>query len=164
MKILYIEDENSKAIKVEKYVYKIISDCKIRVRKSYTAGIIEIQNESFDLILLDMSLPLYDFQSGELEEADDFEVFAGIDIMEEMKRTGNYTKVIVVTAFDELGEDKNRISIKQLDANLAKEFPELYLGIIHYDDSSLEWNNKLLKLIEKNFNLPLGGTNEDFNC
>lgn len=149
MEILYVEDEQNKARQVIQVIKENIPSVNILLRTSYNAALMEVGKENLDLILLDMSLPLYDVSEAmEYEEDNDFETFAGIDLLEELVRIDSKKKVIIITAFDVLGEDDNRINLTQLDEKMKKEYCNNYRGIIYYNSSSLEWCHKLVELIK----------------
>ena len=145
MKILYVEDEE---VKAEEVLDVLNNKGIIDFRKSLNSGLAAIQEKNFDLILLDMSLPLYDYSSVD-ENENDFETFAGIDILEELDRKGRDDKVVIITAFDVLGEGENEITMVQLDEKLQEEYENVYLGLIYYDSSSLEWRRSLQKFLEE---------------
>lgn len=145
MEILYVEDEEVKAKEV---LSALNTKDNIEFRKSLNGGLEAIEEKIFDLILLDMSLPLYDYNSVDKNE-NDFETFAGIDILEELVRKERGDKVAVITAFDILGEGENEITMSQLDKKLQMEYKDVYLGLIYYDSSSLEWRRNLQKILEE---------------
>ncbi len=145
MRILYVEDEEEKAKEVINY---LAPSHNVQLTKSYTSCVSAIYDSEYDLILLDMSLPLYDYDSEDKDE-NEFDTFAGIDIINELVRLERSEKVIVITAFDILGIDDNKIDIQQLNRKLGAEYADLYLGIIHYDASSLEWKRQLQEIINK---------------
>lgn len=148
MEMLYVEDEQNKARHVIQVLKENIPTINILLKNSYNAALNEIGRENLDLILLDMSLPLYDVsEAREYVEDNDFETFAGIDLLEELVRIDSKKNVIIITAFDVLGEDDNRINLAQLDKKMKKEYPDNYRGIIYYNSSSLEWCHKLIELI-----------------
>lgn len=123
MEILYVEDEQNKAHQVMQVIKDNIPSANIYLRNSYNAALMEINRETLDLVLLDMSLPLYDISKCmEYEEDNDFETFAGIDLLEELVRLDSTKKVIIITAFDVLGEDDNRINLMQLDQKMKSEY------------------------------------------
>ena len=138
MKILLIEDENDKIKHITSHLKKKIKGIELCVAKSYKSGIISIYQQQYDLILLDMSLPLNDVSDNEFME-NEFETFGGMDILEEMKRIENETKVIVITAFDVLGENENKMTLDQLNEIMARKYCKIYLGCIHYNSSAREW-------------------------
>lgn len=142
MKVLFIEDEQSKERQIFEFMNSFNSNIEITTEKSLMSGIRKIQTEFFDLILLDMSLPLYDLGS-DIDEINEFEAFAGIDILEEMFRIDYSGKVIVITAFDIIEDDSKKLSLEQLDRQMKKDYPRLYEGCIHYNSSSLEWKREL---------------------
>ncbi|MCH4891402.1 response regulator [Acidaminobacter sp. JC074] len=148
MRILYIEDEISKA----NSVMKVINDEYPRIQlshcRSYNSGVNMIRNEKFDVILLDMSLPIYDADKVESYN-NEFETFGGIDILEEVNRLELESKVIIITAFDVLSDKETEISLEQLDLNMKDEFPDEYICSIHYNSSSLEWKRILLDEVKK---------------
>ena len=144
MDILYVEDEEVKAKEV---LASLDERNNVDFRKSLSGGLCAIQEKQYDLVLLDMSLPLYDYDS-EDEDESDFETFAGIDILEELIRKSRNGKVVIITAFDILGEGENEITMLQLNENLQEEYNEIYLGLIYYDSSSLEWRRSLQKILE----------------
>lgn len=131
MEILYVEDEQNKAHQVMQVIKDNIPSANIYLRNSYNAALMEINRETLDLVLLDMSLPLYDISKCmEYEEDNDFETFAGIDLLEELVRLDSTKKVIIITAFDVLGEDDNRINLMQLDQKMKSEYRNNYRGIL----------------------------------
>lgn len=130
MEILYVEDEQNKAHQVMQVIKDNIPSANIYLRNSYNAALMEINRETLDLVLLDMSLPLYDISKCmEYEEDNDFETFAGIDLLEELVRLDSTKKVIIITAFDVLGEDDNRINLMQLDQKMKSEYRNNYRGM-----------------------------------
>lgn len=145
MDILYVEDEEVKAKEV---LASLDERNNVDFRKSLSGGLCAIQEKQYDLVLLDMSLPLYDYDS-EDEDENDFETFAGIDMLEELIRKSRNDKVVIITAFDILGEGENEITMSQLNENLQEEYNDIYLGLIYYDSSSLEWRRSLQKILEE---------------
>jgi CheY-like chemotaxis protein len=143
MEILYVEDEEVKALEVKKLLSE---NNNVELRKSLNSGISAINEKKYDLIVLDMSLPLYDYET-EDDDENDFEPFAGIDVLDELVRKGRSEKVVVITAFDILGEGENMITLQQLDLRLKNEYKEIYLGLIFYNSSSLEWRRGLTSII-----------------
>lgn len=142
MKILYIEDELVKAKDVIQFLEEELDIDKLVHCRSFNSGIDELRNNMYDVILLDMSLPIYD--ADKVESANnEFETFGGIEILEEVYRLELNTKVIIITAFDILKDKDKEISLVQLDQELKNEFPNVYMCSIHYKLSSLEWKRTL---------------------
>ncbi len=145
MKILIIEDDPNKAQQVISYLHERNMYAEITHKKSYQSGLKELLTGMFDFVLLDMSLPTYDINPG--EDAYKFRHLAGYDILAEIKRKKKAAKVIIVTQFERFGEGKQFISLKDLKANLRRDFTENYIEIISYHPGRTSWKEELNKHI-----------------
>lgn len=143
MKGLLIEDDPIKARKILSFIEDNFSNYNLLHRKSYQSGIKQIFNENFDFILLDMSIPTYDQDHGNFSGKP--RNFGGRDILKEMKRNKKHSQVLVVTQYNEF--DSGSLSIKELDAQLAKKYVDLYKGYIYYKSGQTDWEVNLLKFI-----------------
>ena len=85
MKVLFVEDENVKQSNIVTYLKDELGVENISVVNSLMGGMLALRNGKFDIVLLDMSLPLYDI-NGEDEELNEFEAFGGIEILDEIDR------------------------------------------------------------------------------
>ena len=110
------------------------------------AALFALGKSAYEMVLLDMSLPLYDL-NGEDEGINEFEAFGGIEILDEIQRKELSVKVLVITAFDVIEDDTKKIQLKQLDQQMKANYTDIYLGCIHYDQSSLEWKAEVKKYI-----------------
>ncbi|MFP8644515.1 hypothetical protein ACLHWY_23495 [Priestia aryabhattai] len=150
MELLLIEDDDIKADIIMEFLTEEskLTDSIIR-KQSWQSGIIEIINnkEKYNLVLLDMSMPRYDANVGDVNE--EFETFAGWDILREMKRRDIILKVCVITSFDYFGEGENVLDSNTLNEELEEEFPKLYKGMIYFNSSQINWKEELKQLILK---------------
>ena len=94
-----------------------------------------------------MSLPLYDNDNINYIDRNEFETFGGIDVIGEIDRRNMASKVIVVTAFDILGEGSKSIDLTKVESQLFEEYPEIFLGSVFYNTVSPDWQIALLNLI-----------------
>ena len=81
MEVLFIEDENVKQCSIVSYLKKDLGIKNVSVAQSLMGGILALKNTEFKMVLLDMSLPLYDV-NGEDEDLNEFEAFGGIELLE----------------------------------------------------------------------------------
>lgn len=146
MKILVIEDEIGKQKEIVEFLKSEIDEYDIKIANSLMSAMLLVRKSIYDIIILDMSLPLYDL-NGENEEVNEFEAFGGIEILEEISRKKLPVKAIVITAFDVIEDDSRKLSLEQLDSQMKENYEEYYLGGIHYDQSSLEWKTELREFL-----------------
>lgn len=149
MRILIVEDERGKENNITNFIKDTFSDAAIAVRHSVTAGIIAIRQLEFDYVLLDMSLPLFDFDDMKYSEGNEFETFGGNAVLDEIDRLEKNCKVIVVTAFDVLGEGDRQIALSQIENDLNTLYPNNFIGTVFYQSSKIEWKMKLKQYLEK---------------
>ena len=150
MKILFVEDENIKRRDIMNYLSTDLNINDIDVVHSLMGGMLALKKKNYKMVLLDMSLPLYDIK-GEDEEINEFEAFGGIEILDEIERKELDVKVLVITAFDVIEDDTKKIRLDQLDNQMKENYARFYLGCIHYDQSSLEWKYELKKYLKENY-------------
>ena len=144
MHLLLVEDDDKKA----NDIYEFIDDeynqsVKITRKRSWQSGLIEMfdNGDVYKMILLDMSMPRYDPDVGDVNE--EFETFAGREFLEEMDRCNIKIPVCIITAFDYFGENENMINYEQLDKILLEEFPSFYKGMVYFHSSTTNWRHKL---------------------
>lgn len=146
MKIIFIEDQPLKQEHINKFILDKFSNAEIINRNSYISGLKElIQNHnSYDILLLDISMPNYDISSE--DSGGDWMPFAGKKILKEMYLRDISTKAIVVTMH---GSFDDGTKITELDTDLKSEFPENYVGYVYYSQINEEWKEKLENLLNE---------------
>lgn len=140
MKVLFIEDNPQKLNQVSEYLEKQYTNIDLTIRKSYNSGLRElIKNDSYSLILLDMSLPNYDIEPG--ESGGDFEKYAGKFLLNEMYRRDISTKVLIITMYLNYVDE-------EFSSELKDNFPN-YLGVVYYNVKEPDgWKNELKSKID----------------
>ena len=142
MNVLCIEDLKDKF----EHIKDVLNKEKYNVvwKKNYQEGLMELKNNSFDYLLLDMSMPICE---NELSK-ENFDNFAGMSILREIKRKKYDIKVVVVTGFDDFEKGSNLITIKELEEEILQKYSQYYLGYIKYDSASVEWQEKLKSFLK----------------
>ena len=147
MKILIVEDDDDKRVQIIKFVCEDISG-NYAEAKSLKTALKTIINESFDLILLDMTMTTFDVSSG--QQGGRPQSYAGKELLLQMARRGIRCPVIVVTQFDIFEPNGEKITLEQLDQELYHQFPNIYLGAVHFNVKYDDWRDKIKELIKIN--------------
>ncbi|MFB5763937.1 hypothetical protein [Paenibacillus medicaginis] len=146
MNILIIEDDENKIKQVTEYLsYSLQFKHSIIIRKSYQSGIKEIMKKEYNFIILDMSLPTFDIIPG--GNGGRFRSYAGVDILDEIKRNRLTSKSVVLTQFDVFGEGENKTTLTELINILEESYPDNYLGTVYYNASQSNWKEELRRFI-----------------
>lgn len=140
MNVLIIEDDNNKL--------KVISDFLDRrggverqCEKSWHSGLPALHSDSLDLLLLDMSIPCYD---GTPQDEGRLLALGGRDILFYLRRYKIPIPVIIITQYENFGGT----SLKELDLEFRREFPQNYLGFVYYNITQDKWKDDLAALLD----------------
>lgn len=144
-KILFIEDNLIKAESVIKLLQSQYPNFEVTLKDSFRSGLRDLMTNTYDFLLLDMSLPTWEREGVKKQEG--FERFGGETIMREMKRKDKWIPTIVITMFSEFGIGKSFINLVDLDKHLKSEFGNFYHGYVKYSSSEKKWEDELIKAL-----------------
>lgn len=146
MKILIIEDEELKYVHLETFIKSKFNDADIVWKKSYKNGLEEIMTRQYDLVLLDMSMHI--FERTAKESGGSFESYAGKMILSEIDINEINSKVIVVTGYDVYADGK---TLDTLKSELRDEFGDYYLDTVYFIGSDGQWKVDISEIIATHF-------------
>lgn len=144
MNILIIEDNLLKREKICEFLSGI-ADIRLSEEASYNSGLVTAQSGSFDLIVLDMSMPTFD-RSDETHGGR-FRSLGGRQIARKLAKAGKLVPFVVVTGYKDFSESSGNKSIAEIDESL-RELGSSYLGYIIFDAAESLWKENLLKIVE----------------
>lgn len=140
-KLLIVDDDNYKTMNIKKLIANVNNNIKIIVEKALNPGLRRIRLEEFDIVILDMSLPLFD-----VSESSNFNAFGGISFLKEMRRRRIIIPTIIVTQYEIFGEGESQKTSEMIDKQCKDEF-ENYKGIIIYSSGNNKWKEQMVKKI-----------------
>ncbi|PNH83413.1 response regulator [Vibrio diazotrophicus] len=146
MKVLLVEDSNDKRNQIKDVLNQFPMDININVEESVRGAIDRIDSdEKFDLLLLDMSLPLFDI-TDEVPDGGEAESFGGHEIIEQMSFLQIYSPVIVITHYRTF---QGGTTYEALESELKCSYPDIVKGMIYYDHPSITWKHELIDYLNK---------------
>src|SRR5262245_54118704 len=102
MKILLIEDDPNKTKNIVSYLNELLlGSAAISLAASYNSAVDLLLKEAFSLVILDMTLPMFD--TGPREDGFRHNAFAGREVLREIKRRAIVCSVFVMTQYETLG-------------------------------------------------------------
>lgn len=140
-KILIVDDDNYKRNNIISLLQNMSEDFEIIDEKALNPGLCRLFEEDFDVVLLDMSLPMFD-----LSESKNFESFGGLIFLEEMKRKKTHIPTIIITQYEIFGEGSSQRTSSDIDEMCEAKFQN-YKGLIVYSSSNSDWKEMLVKMI-----------------
>lgn len=144
-RLLIIEDNEPKLNHLRQFCEENLGEYEVEDRRSYNSALSEVvhNGNSYDLILLDVSMNTYDI-SPEVSDGEQ-EPLAGSNILRFMKLRKIKVPVIVVTMYESFVDG---IKIDKLDEGFREKYAEFYKGYVYYSLRNEDWINRLKALIE----------------
>ncbi|MGK0272782.1 MAG: CheY-like chemotaxis protein [Cocleimonas sp.] len=146
MKVLLVEDSTDKRKIINDVITKFVNDLDLDWVESVRGAIDRIDSEEkFDLIILDMSLPLFDI-SDDIPDGGEAESFGGHEIIQQMSFLNILTPVIIITHYRTF---QGGITYEALNLELKESYPEIVQGMIYYDHPSSRWKQELINYLKE---------------
>lgn len=142
MKILCMEDQEDKYQHIDA-VLKQNGITQVFWAKNCQNGLMRLLENDFDYLLLDMSMPLSDVDY----KKESFDSFAGLSVLQEIKRKKYNIKVVIVTGFNDFERGKKIITLVELESEIEQKYKDYYVGHIKYDSTSIEWQRNLIQIL-----------------
>ncbi len=142
MKILCMEDQEDKYQHIDA-VLKQNGITQVFWEKNCQNGLMRLLENDFDYLLLDMSMPLSDVDY----KKESFDSFAGLSVLQEIKRKKYNIKVVIVTGFNDFERGKKIITLAELESEIEQKYKDYYVGHIKYDSTSIEWQRNLIQIL-----------------
>lgn len=136
MKLLLIEDDKHKEEDVISFLSVVYPNIQIEVARSMHSGIKMAASSSFDVMLVDMTLPKRDGDNA----ASDGSLYNGGEVLiGSLLDMGVDTKSIVLTQYETFRDE----TLDSIDERLKTDCLDSYVGYVKYDATSIGWKNKL---------------------
>ncbi|ROM54154.1 hypothetical protein BK649_11075 [Pseudomonas canadensis] len=149
MKVLIVEDEFDKREKITSYLYSVFESSQLEIveSESLRSGLKTLlQVSDIDVVLLDMSMPGFDITSDEPGGGEP-ESYAGKELMSQMRLRNIKIPVIVITQYKKF--KKENISLEELTEEFQAQFPDFFMGTIHFSSAVEGWKKNLLDYLKK---------------
>lgn len=149
MKVLIVEDEFDKREKITSYLYSVFESSQLEIveSESLRSGLKTLlQVSDIDVVLLDMSMPGFDITSDEPGGGEP-ESYAGKELMSQMRLRNIKVPVVVITQYKKF--KKENISLEELTEEFQTQFPDFFMGTIHFSSAVEGWKKSLLDYLKK---------------
>ena len=142
MKILVLEDDFNKYQSIFGFL-KGMNLLDVTHQASYHSGLKELIAHPYDLLLLDMTIPMFDATGYESQGRP--MALGGLDVLSMLKRKKKLCNTIVVTQY----ENFDNMSLDNLKEKLEHDFSECYIGTVYYNTIQDKWKDDLARLIKE---------------
>lgn len=143
--VLIVEDDDYKLESLQECLAQF-TEIEVTVCRSFTSAAKAIKRTTFDLILLDMSLPTFD--GGGAGDEGDAQGLGGKRLIRLCHEYGTLCATILVTQFSNYEDLGRTTSVAQLARELAEILDTLFMGTVRYNRASTEWKASLTSYLK----------------
>lgn len=147
MRLLIVEDEAPKLRNIKEVAEELGFFSVVEEARSVSSAIKILKAGSFELVILDMSLPTFDIAAG--ESGGRPQGFGGREVLRYMARFKVKPPVIVATAYEAFPDKGKAIDLNGLGASLEAEHPEMFKGIVFYNTMFSKWREEIVATIRR---------------
>lgn len=141
MNIFLVEDNPVKRDQITSLVRSAVPTAQLTRLGSYNAALSLLQDQTPEVLILDMTLPTFDRVAGGREGRN--RPLGGYEIMRKLKRRHVRSRVVVVSQFETFGEGDEKIGFPQLMEKCRKEFPDTFVEGIYFRIADSTWQAQL---------------------
>lgn len=145
--LLLVEDDEQKLNQLLLFLQERFPTFGLSVRRSFQSGLKEVLEHPPMLVLLDMTLTTFDI--GPDEEGGRPRPYGGREILEHMDEEGICAPCIIVTQYSAFGTNSDKMTLADLNSDLATTFPQIYCGTVYYNSATESWKDELEKAIRQ---------------
>lgn len=145
MKILIIEDDDFKFDNIFHFLSNNLS-CNISRSKSLSDSILRINENDYDVIIIDMAIPSHDIEKG--GGAPKSLLNGGIEIILELEFLGKEPKKIILTQYPDIEISGKFYSIEDAKSEIRNSLECNIDACIKYIDSDVTWKQQLKEVME----------------
>jgi CheY-like chemotaxis protein len=147
MNALLIEDDEFKAADILKVFNEVFPASTMKRAMSVTSSLRAITDESFSVVVLDMSLPTFDLSGpggGGSPQGQ-----GGLEVLRLARRLTNSPAVIIVTQYPDIELDGRDIPLSNAPKILRTRFGVNVLACLHYEFAGDAWRAPLRECLNR---------------
>jgi CheY-like chemotaxis protein len=149
-RVLIVEDIETKRLSMTQLVESVLSPVEVHCSASVKSAIQRLDQHSYSLILLDMSLPTFDLSKS--EGGGTPRPRGGMELFAHLDGAGVEVPIVVVSAYGALEERGSLISLDEISTRLRRDYPGLFRGSVLFDSVYTVWADELSTLIRRALN------------
>lgn len=143
--ILIIEDDSFKADSLKHFISDFYSQSKIQVVGSLVEAIAIINEQNFDLVLVDMAIPSHPSIAG--GGAPTSLLTGGIEVLLELRYLDRIDPCIVVTQYPDIEISGSYFDLEEATDELKAQLDCNVLACIEYKEGDSSWEEELKTIL-----------------
>jgi CheY-like chemotaxis protein len=145
MRILLVEDEEHKRDEIIQYVHQVY-DFSPDVVDGVRSAIMQIMEEDYDLIILDMALPTFGGNAADNNKGHD-QAQGGIEVLRVLKLEKKSTKIIIVTQYPDFYIGGIKVKLKDSPKIIFDKYNQKVIGAVLYHYKSKTTQQRITSIL-----------------
>lgn len=142
LKVLIIEDDTPKLTAIEDCLREELGFTDLVSARSLSSALRVLQSNDFQLCIVDMSIPTFDFDAD--KTGGEPQAKGGADVLRYIQSESPETKAIVITQYIEFPDGNGAAStLTQVSESLLKKFKHNLIAVLFYASQKSDWRSKL---------------------
>lgn len=146
--ILLVEDDLFKREMVISLLRERLPSRLVTLADSVSAAVQLLKDNSFDLLILDMSLPSHEPKPGSAGVAS--LLSGGLEVIMELAYQAIDTPVIILTQYREVEIESKLVPLRLVKKTIASTFDIQIRDALHFDRKTQVWAERLIELVGTN--------------
>ncbi|MFB3238733.1 response regulator [Aeromonas salmonicida] len=151
MKILIVEDDDFKASSLTSFMEKSYNKATIKISNNLADAMSAVENDDFDIALIDMSIPSHAFKQGTGSPISFLN--GGFDIIFELHYAKKTTFCIIITQYPEIEISGELFKTEGAESLIKDKYKCEVAGCIRYSEDNDDWAIKLKETLNKYENI-----------
>lgn len=144
MNALVVEDDDFKLRAILECLLIAHPELEVITAKSFSVAAKLVKARCFDLLILDMSLPMYDHGDTDVQG------LGGRRIVRIAEEYGNASPTILVTQYATYADpDEKTMTVAELAEQLGSELGLFFLGAVAFDRAGEGWREQFKALVRR---------------
>ncbi|MDT8849032.1 response regulator transcription factor [Pantoea dispersa] len=148
MRILIIEDDSFKLESIRDFLSKKLDRSVIEICTSLSEGIINVNNNKYDLIMVDMAIPSHPITPGGGSPLS--LLTGGLDILLELNYLERSDVCIIITQYPDIEIAGKLYALQDAKKEIKIQLECDVLACIEYKEGSDEWQQELEGVLKSN--------------
>ena len=145
--ILLVEDDHFKRELVEQALLDLRPNAALTIGRSVQQAVRMLQGKSYDVIILDISLPSHESHPGGAQPIS--QPSGGVEVLLELSYEKRHDRVLIVTQYPDIEFNGRLYPLARFPQAIASSVSVRILDVIYFNAQDKVWRDKLRKAFDE---------------
>ncbi|WP_376710948.1 hypothetical protein [Pseudochrobactrum lubricantis] len=147
LRVLLVEDEEHKTTDLVNRLNFAFPKLNLHVARSVREAVLEVLENEFELVVLDMALPTFSDASRDEGGGGVSQAIGGVEVLRSLQSANQMCNIIIVTQYPEIIISGERVKLNQIGKVVSRRYNQNILGVVLYSFKTIAWEENFDKLL-----------------